>query len=94
VPLPGTPFGDAVPGPHSCCLRECGEAISRAEPVLAAYAAEHEYGQWWQLTMSAVLRLTLAVRDADTQLLVDDAVLELMRGKGRPGRIPGPWRQR
>ena len=27
----------------------------RAEPLLAAYAAEHEYGQWWQLTMSAVL---------------------------------------
>jgi hypothetical protein len=47
----------------------------RAEPLLAAYAAEHEYGQWWQLTMSAVLRLALAVREADGKPLVDDAVL-------------------
>ena len=28
----------------------------QAEPALAAYAAEHEYGQAWQQTMSAVLR--------------------------------------
>jgi len=50
----------------------------RAEPVLAAYAAEHKYGQWWQLTMTAVLRLALAVREADGKLLVDDAVLDVL----------------
>jgi hypothetical protein len=49
-----------------------------AEPVLAAYAAEHEYGQAWQQTMSAVLRLALAVREADGRLLVDDAVLDVL----------------
>jgi hypothetical protein len=50
----------------------------QAEPVLAAYAAEHEYGQWWQLTMTAVLRLALAVREADGKRLADDAVLDLL----------------
>jgi integrase len=50
----------------------------QAEPVLAAYAAEHEYGQAWQQTMSAVLRLALAVREADGKLLVDDAVLDVL----------------
>ena len=50
----------------------------QAEPVLAAYAAEHDYGQWWQLTMGAVLRLALAVREADGKLLVDDAVLDVL----------------
>ncbi len=50
----------------------------QAEPVLAAYAAEHEYGQWWQLTMAAVLRLALAVREADGKPLIDDAVLTVL----------------
>jgi integrase len=50
----------------------------QVEPVLAAYAAGHEYGQWWQLTMSAVLRLALAVREADGKPLVDDAVLDAL----------------
>jgi hypothetical protein len=50
----------------------------RAEPLLAAYAAEHEYGQWWQLTMSAVLRLALAVREADGKPFVDDVVLDAL----------------
>jgi hypothetical protein len=77
----------------------------RAEPVLAAYAAEHEYGQWWQLTMSEVLRLALAVREADGKLLVDEAVLDaLPRFSGAAaeilrrahlldaacGQVPGP----
>lgn len=50
----------------------------QAEPVLAAYAAEHEYGQWWQLTMTSVLRLALAVREADGKPLIDDAVLDVL----------------
>jgi hypothetical protein len=77
----------------------------RVEPVLAAYASEHGYGRGWQLTMSAVLRLALAVREADGKLLVDDAVLdilprfggaaaEILRRAGlldaRCGRVPGP----
>jgi hypothetical protein len=50
----------------------------RAEPVLAAYTAEHEYGQWWQLTMTGVLRLALAVREADGKPSVDGAVLDAL----------------
>jgi hypothetical protein len=50
----------------------------QAEPLLAAYATEHEYGQWWQLTMSAVLRLALAVREADGKPFVDDVVLDAL----------------
>ena len=50
----------------------------QAEPMLSAYTAEHEYGQAWQQTMSAVLRIALAVREADGKLLVDDAVLDVL----------------
>jgi hypothetical protein len=49
-----------------------------AEPVLAADAAEHEYGQWWQLIVTSVLRLALAVREADGKPLADDAVLDVL----------------
>jgi hypothetical protein len=52
----------------------------QAEPVMAAYAAGHEYGQWWQLTMSAVLRPALAVHEADGKPFVDDAVLDVLPG--------------
>ena len=42
----------------------------QAEPLLAAYAAEHEYGQWWQLTMTAVPRLVLAAGKAARALRI------------------------
>jgi hypothetical protein len=51
---------------------------SMMEPVAAAYAAQHEYGKVWRLTMDAVLRLALAVREADGKLLVDEAVLDAL----------------
>ncbi len=75
------------------------------EPVMAAYAEQHGYGKMWRVTMGAVLRLALAVRDADGKLLVDDAVLdalprfsgaaaEILRRAGlldaACGRGPGP----
>jgi hypothetical protein len=77
----------------------------QAEPVLAGYAAEREYGRGWPLVMGAVLRLALAVREADGKPLVDDDVLdvlprfagsaaEILRRAGlldpACGRMPGP----
>jgi hypothetical protein len=89
--------------------RKIGDRVlagwDQAGPVLAAYAAEHEYGLAWQLTMSGVLRLALAVREADGKLLVDDAVLDVLPRFSRAaaeilrranlldtacGRAPGP----
>jgi integrase len=50
----------------------------QAEPLIAAHAAEHGLGRAWKLAVSRMVRLALAIRDADgDELASADAVNDL-----------------
>jgi integrase len=50
----------------------------RVEPIIAAYAAEHRLGKAWRLAVGRMVRLALAIRDADgDESAGTDAVCDL-----------------
>jgi integrase len=50
----------------------------RVEPIIAAHAAEHQLGRAWRLAVGRMVRLALAIRDADgDEFAGTDAVSDL-----------------
>lgn len=81
------------------------DGLDAIAPLAAAYAAEHNYSKAWLQDCTKMIRLALAVRDADGRSLVDeealddlqyyrDPVVSILRRAGvtepRRPRV-GPW---